>query len=242
MSQRRWIEAVGPGQYTMRAQWILEGCTEAPNGYDCLIGAQEPVTVFSNSVAVESPQLGELRGLKFAFEVAINAPPERDPSCTAANMNVECTVFHYVIRNLADRPVRNARFSCSDTSIQPEYRFEMGEWKPVPQRLWSCTMNILTESEILPGGALEGSFTIRNLRPGYDTSSLQVPGQYQFRFTFWPNACITSPDASFCLWSPEKQPTVTSKELTLQNLKLQSSRLVGLSDNKDFGRAIAESP
>jgi hypothetical protein len=235
ISQRRWFQSVGPGQYTIRAQWVLFGCTESPEGDDCLgplqdvhafgnaarVGLQEPVTVFSNTVTVESPQLGELGGLKFAFEVTVNAPPERDPACTAANTNVECTVFHYVIRNLADRPVRNATFSCSDISIRPEYRFDVGVWKPVPQRGGICASNVLTESVIMPGGALEGSFTMRTLRPGYDTSSLQAPGQYQFRFTFWPSACIASPDASFCITRPEKQPTVTSKELTLQNPKLQ---------------------
>lgn len=39
----------------------------------------------SNNVAVESPQLG---GLKFAFDVAVNAPPEQDSTYTAANTNI----------------------------------------------------------------------------------------------------------------------------------------------------------
>jgi hypothetical protein len=213
----------------MRAQWVLEGCTEAPEGGDCLtplqdvhefgraaqVGAQEPVTICSNNVTVESPRLGDLGGLKFGFDVTVDVPPQRDPTCAAANTNVECIVFHYTIRNLADRPVRNTTFTCSDMSIQPEYRFEMGEWKSVPNTPWRCTANVMVESEILPGGALEGSFTLRNLRPGYDTSSLQAPGQYQFRFTFSPAACIASPDASFCLTRPEKQPMVFSKELEL---------------------------
>jgi hypothetical protein len=236
ISQRRWIQSVGPGQYTIRAEWVLEGCTDPSDGSDCLtplqvvrgastvpdVAVQEPVTVVSNNVTVESPPLGELGGLKFAFDVTVDAPPQRDATCTSANTNVECTVFHYAVRNLADRPVRNATFTCSDTSIRPEYRFETGEWKSVPQRFWACTANVLFETEILPGGALEGSFTLRNLRPAYDTSSLQPPGEYRFRFTFWPDACIASPDASFCLTRPEKQPFVISKEVILQNPKQES--------------------
>jgi hypothetical protein len=224
ISQRRRIEYVAPGRYAIRAEWLLSGCTEAPEEGDCLSLLQgkaawlgKAVAVFSNNVTVESPELGELGGLKFAFQVALSAPPERDRTCTEANTDVECAVLHYVVRNLGDRPVRNAAFSCSDANIQPEYRFETDEWKPVPPRLWACTMNVLTESVILPGGALEGDFTLRNLRPGWDTSSLQAPGRYQFRFRFLPNACIASPDASFCLARRERQPAVTSKELTLKN-------------------------
>ena len=92
VSSRRSFEAVMPGQYTIRAQWTLFGCTEAPKGGDCLtplqdvhhvgnaarVGAQEPVVLVSNNIAVESPQLGELGGLRFGFVVDLNAPPERD--------------------------------------------------------------------------------------------------------------------------------------------------------------------
>jgi len=80
-------------------------------------------------------------------------------------------------------------------------------------------MNVLVETEILPGGTIEGTFSLHNLRPGYDASSLPAAGEYQFRFTFWPNACVASPDTSFCLTRPEKQPTVTSKELSLLKSK-----------------------
>jgi hypothetical protein len=77
-------------------------------------------------------------------------------------------------------------------------------------------MNVLIEKVILPGQTLEGTFTLRNLRPGYDMTSLQAPGVYQFRFTFWPSACVAAPDGSFCLTRPEKQPTIASRELTLR--------------------------
>jgi len=238
ISPRRWIEALGVGSYKLRTHWALWGCTEAPEGTDCLtplqvvrntssvaeVALQEPVIVFSNEVTTESPPLPYLGNLKFSFEVTIGSAQmskdetDTQPACAAASItNVDCTVFHYVIRNLADRPVRNATASCSDTSIRPEYRFEGGEWKSVPYRAWVCTMNVLVETQIFPGGAIEGTFTLRTLRPGFDTSALQPPGEYQLRFTFWPEACIASPDASFCLTRPEQQPLVTSKELTLRN-------------------------
>jgi hypothetical protein len=204
ISPRRWIQSVGPGQFTLRAQWTLFGCAGASEGGDCLtplqgahqfgssarVNAQEPITIYSNEVTVESPRLGDLGGLKFGFDVVLNAQPERDPTCTMQNTNVECTVFHFTIRNLDDRPVRNATFSCRDASIQPEYRLDGTEWKSVPQRFWVCTMNVLVETEILPGGTIEGTFSPHNLRPGYDASSLPTTGEYQFRFTFWPNACV----------------------------------------------------
>jgi len=241
ISPRRSIDAVNVGSYTLRAQWALIGCTEAPEGTDCLsplqvirgartvadVVAQDPVTVLSNEVLAVSPPLPDLGNLNFGFEVAVasadtpDAEGDRKNVCTAASpSNVDCTLFHYVIRNLADRPVRIARLTCSDTSIRPEYRIEGGEWKSLPYSSWVCTANIMIETGILPGGTLEGTFTLRTLRPGFDTSALQAPGDYQFRFTFWPDACIASPDASFCLSRPDSQPTVTSKEFSLRNLRL----------------------
>ena len=241
ISPRRWIDGLGVGSYMLHAHWALFGCTEAPEGTDCLtplqvvrgastvadVALQEPVTVFSNEVTAVSPPLPDLGNLSFAFEVvaasAETPKAETDPRdvCTGvSSKNVDCTVFRYVVRNLTNRPVRNATYTCSDTSIRPEYRFEGNAWKSVPYRGWVCGRNMRVETALLPGGTLEGTFTLRTLRPGFDTSSLQMPGDYQLRFTFWPDACIASPDASFCLTSPDKQPTVTSKELALRNPKL----------------------
>lgn len=230
------VGVVGPGKYPLRAQWTLFGCTELPDGADCLtplqviregstvadVDIQEPVTVYSNSIHAESPKLPDLGGLKFTFEVtaATNQPPEaqdgRPSDCAEESASVDCAVFHYVIRNLGDRPIRNVTASCSDDSIRPEYRFAGSLWNPIPYRLWSCTMNMTVERGILPGGTAEGAFTLRTLLPGYDTSSLQAPGEYQLRFTFYPAACIASPDASFCLTPLQRAPTVTSKVLTLK--------------------------
>ena len=106
--------------------------------------------------------------------------------------------------------------SCSDDSIRPEYRFAGSLWKPIPYRLWLCTMNITVERAIPPCGTVEGTFTLRTLLPGYDTSSLQAPAEYQLGFTFYPAACIASSDASFCLTPLQRAPTVTSKVLTLK--------------------------
>jgi hypothetical protein len=241
ISPRRSIDAVSVGSYILRAQWALFGCTEVPEGKDCLgplqvirapstvadVDFQEPVTVLSNEVIAVSPPLPDLGNLNFEFEVTVasaetlNAEGDRQNVCMVAlASNVDCTLFRYVIRNLTDRPVRIARLTCSDRSIRPEYRVEGSEWKTVPYRGWMCTANVMIEMGILPGGTVEGSFTLRTLLPGFDTSSLQAPGEYYFRFTFWPDACIASPDASFCLSRPDRQPTVTSKVFTLRNPKL----------------------
>jgi hypothetical protein len=229
------IGVVGPGKYPFRAQWALFGCTDLSDGADCLtplqviregstvadVGIQEPVTVYSNSILAESPKLADLGGLKFTFEVTIatSQPPEaqdgRPNGCAEEFASVDCAVFHYVIRNLGDRAVRNVTASCSDDSIRPEYRFAGSLWKPIPYRRWMCFKNITVERGILPGGTVEGTFTLRTLLPGYDTSSLQAPGEYQLRFTFYPAACIASPDASFCLTFLQRAPTVTSRVLTL---------------------------
>jgi hypothetical protein len=236
------IGVIGPGKYPLRVQWTLFGCTELIDGADCLtplqivregstvadVDIQEPVTVYSNSILVESPKLPDLGPLKFTFEItaATNRPPEdqdgRPSGCVEESASVDCAVFHYVIRNLADRAIRNVTASCGDDSIRPEYRFGSSSWKSIPARVWSCTRNVTVERGILPGGTLEGTFTLRTLLPGYDTSSLQAPGEYQLRFTFYPAACIASPDASFCLTLLQREPTVTSKVLTLRG----KSRLV----------------
>lgn len=240
ISPRRSVGIMGfvePGQYSIRARWTLFGCTELPGGADCLtplqvvrkgssvadVAIQEPVTVCSNSIIAESPKLPDLGPLKFAFEVTVStnqslkAQDGRANSCAEKRASVDCVVFHYVIRNLGDRPVRNVTASCSDDSIRPEYRFEGSAWKPIPFRFWACGRNITVEREILLGGTLEGTFTLGTLLPGYETSSLQAPGEYQFRFTFYPAACIASLDASFCLTPLKRQPTVTSEVLTLTN-------------------------
>ena len=245
---------VGPGKYQLRAEWTLYGCTELPDGADCLtplqviregsavadVAIQEPVTVYSNSIIAESPRLPDLGGLKFTFEVtpATNQPPEaqdgRPSGCAEESASVDCAVFHYVIRNLGDRAIRNVTASCSDDSIRPEYRFASNLWKPIPYRLWWCSMNIAVERGILPGGTVEGTFTLRTLLPGYDTSSLQVPGEYQLRFTFYPVACIASPDAGFCLTPLQRAPAVTSKVLTLK-VKSQEVR-----SSTDLGGRMAQ--
>jgi len=230
------IGVIGPGKYPLRVQWTLFGCTELPDAADCLtplqvvregstvadVDSQEPVTVYSNSILVESPKLPDLGRLKLTFEVtsATNQPPEtqdgRPSGCAEESASVDCALFHYMIRNLGDRAVRNVSASCSDDSIRPEYRFDSSSWKPIPARLWSCTMNITVERGIPRGGTLERTFALRTLLPGYDTSSLRAPGEYQLRFTFYPAACIASPDVSFCLTPLQREPTVTSKVLTLR--------------------------
>jgi len=234
VSPRRAAETFAPGSYTLRAEWVLFGCTEEPEGTDCLsllqvvrpssvapaLEFQEPVSIISNEVTVDAPVLPDLGRLKLAFEVsARRGPPptsfaKKSVDCTGdASASIDCIVFHYAIHNLGDRPIRHGGDSCSGFGIIPEYRPPHGEWQPVPSNNWVCTANIFFETLILPGGTAEGDFVLSTLGPGYDASVLRAAGEYSFRFTFWPNACFASPDGSFCLARPEKQEAVRSPEL-----------------------------
>jgi len=237
ISPRRSIYAVSVGSYTLHAQWALFGCTEAPEGTDCLsplqvirgastvadIALQEPVTVLSNEVVAVSPSLPDLGALRFTFEVTVHRGPPGDElsSTWAANgcaemtiTSVECTIFDYTVRNLGDRAVRNATESCRDSSITPEYATAGGEWKPLPgpKKSWFCSSNTFIETGISSGGKVVGEFMLISR---YDTTPLRAPGDYRFRFTFQPHACFASPDASFCLMRPEHQPLVESQEIAL---------------------------
>jgi hypothetical protein len=241
ISPRRSITAIdflGPGSYTLRAHWALFGCTELHEGKDCLtrlqvvrpgstapdVGVQEPVTVLSNEITVESPPLPDLGSLKFAFDVSVasgdipKTEADRLGVCaTAPSARVDCMLFRYSVRNVGDRAVRYARFACSDFSITPEFRSEGADWEPVRTLMWSCSRNFSVETAILPGQASEGTFRIATLGPGaYDPKVFQKPGEYDLRFRFMPSACIASPDGSFCLVRPEKQPMVLSSIISVR--------------------------
>jgi hypothetical protein len=184
---------------------------------------QTPVNVVSKEIEVNSPVLPDLGPLKLAFEISV--APETDAvevrkrlgsSCGAvASASMECTVFHYAIRNLGDRPVRNGRFSCSDFSIIPEYRTNDSEWKQLQSRLRACTANIYFETPILPGEAAEGYFTLGGLAPRFETSPLYSAGKYEIRVRFHLNACFASPDGSFCIERPKQQTVVISNVVTI---------------------------
>jgi hypothetical protein len=235
ISPQRETEAVNVGAYALRAEWTVWGCMEPPEGTDCLaplqairpgnsvsnLAFQEPVKLVSNKITAGSPGFPDLGDLNLTFEVTVvpgqKAKSETTRDCSGdLSRSIDCTVFHYAVRNLGNRAVRIMGSTCPGFIPNPEYRFEGGEWKSLPNspnRVWSCDSAIAFETPILPGGASEGNFTLR----GYGTSSLQTPGEYRVRFTLVPGACIASPDGRFCLTRPENQPTVTSKELELPN-------------------------
>lgn len=223
----RTAASFAPGVYTLRAGWDFRACPS--DGPDCLatpdaVRLQTLVTAgaVSNEITANSPQLPDLGTTKFSFEVAIRRglPTKLSRStagcATGTNSSIDCTVFRYTIRNLGDRAVRNSTSSCSSSGMSAEYRTPASEWKHVRQYGWSCLSDFLIETKILPGDAVEGEFTLATLLPGYDTSPLRAHGEYHVRFSFWPSACIASPDASFCLMRPEKQPPVLSSEITVR--------------------------
>lgn len=237
ISPRRDAEAFAPGSYTLRAEWLLFGCTEEPEGTDCLsplqvirppssislFDCQDPVSVISNEVTLQAPTLPNPGTLKFALEVTARPGPpptsaaRRSVDCTGdASTSIDCIVFHYAIHNLGDRPVRHGGFSCSGFGITPEYRPPHGEWQTSSTIASGCTANIFFEMPILPGGTAEGDFVMSTLPPGYDTSVLRSAGDYSFRFTFFPNACFASPDGAFCLARPEKQEPARSPEISVR--------------------------
>ncbi|MGB6974075.1 MAG: hypothetical protein WBD67_05285 [Terracidiphilus sp.] len=184
---------------------------------------QTPVEVVSNEIEVHSPMLPDLGVLKVDFAISIAAEREAAPTrkrysagcATGPGTSIECTVFHFAIRNLGERPIRNGRFSCSDFSIVPGYRTNDGEWKQLHSQLMACTANVYFETPILPGAAEEGNFILGALAPRFDTSPLYPAGKYEFRFRFYSSACWASPDGSFCIQQPKAQVTATSNTLTV---------------------------
>lgn len=230
-----------PRAYTVRARWMLWGCTENPEGTDCLaplqvlnanswgglptgnVEIQTPVEVASKEIEVDSPTLPDAGQLKLGFESSIATEPQaaevrkRVGSCaTQLRTSVECTVFHYAIRNLGNRPVRNGRYSCGDYSIIPEYRTEDGEWKQLQSQLSACTANVYVETPIQPGEALEGNFILSVLAPVFDTSPLYAAGRYEIHFSFHSSACFASPDGSFCIQWPKEQTVTMSNVVTIR--------------------------
>ena len=142
---------------------------------------------------------------------------KKSAECTGdANTSIDCTFFHYVIRNVGDRPVRHGYESCHGIGITTEYRTSDGNWQQLPPDYHHplvCTSNIFSEIPILPGGAAEGDLMLGT--PEYDTSILRTAGDYLLHFTFFPNACVASPDGTFCLTKPEKEEPVNSPEITV---------------------------
>ena len=67
-------------------------------------------------------------------------------------------------------------------------------------------------NSIFPG-TQESGFTLKTLGPGFDTSVLQEPGEYHVRFVFTMDACIGSPDASFCLLQLDDPLVIVSNEV-----------------------------
>ena len=238
ISSRRYAETFAPGLYTLRAVWALFGCTEEPEGTDCLsplqairppnpassFDFQKPVFVTSNEVTVEAPVLPALGALKLGFEVtARRVPPPagfvgKSVDCVGdPNASIDCIVFHYVIHNLGERPGRYRVSTCTGVRITPEYRTPGGEWEPVPRSEgeWECDANGSLERPILPGGTSEGDFVLPSLPLGYDVTVLRAARNYLLRFTFWPYACLASPDASFCLTKPEELAPILSPEVSI---------------------------
>jgi hypothetical protein len=176
----------------------------------------------SNEIVAESPTLPDMGKMSFSFDVESSSgiPGNGDvkEGCTANDKtNIDCLLFKYRIVNTGSRPVRYSTFSCSNSGIFPEYRDASDHWSMLPQVAWVCSMNILTQTPLLPGKAVEGKFTLRGLAPGYDTTPLLGPGEHRLRFQFSPPACFASPDGRFCIASTTPQQPVLSSELTLRS-------------------------
>jgi hypothetical protein len=245
ISPTRDGDALLPGFYTLRASLTLFGCTESSKRADCLapleavpkppsmgfkIDFQEPVIVVSNEIVAKSPKL-DLGEMSFGFEIEVLSDAQLAlqgrKGCTPENkLSIDCMVFKYRILNLSARPVRNATFSCGGSGIAPEYRNAEGQWTALPPCgynltppvIWSCTENVLVETPILSGKALEGEFTLRALAPESDLTPLRSAGEHQLRFRFFPSACFASPDGRFCITGVEPgQPSVVSSEITVHS-------------------------
>ena len=233
---------VAAQSYQVRVSWLMWGCTETPEGTDCLaplqvmkpmgwsggpktgeVEIQTPVNVVSKEIEVNSPPLPTLGSLKMTFEISLASEAEaaeirkhnRSSCAMDQSRSMECAVFHYTIGNTGDRPIRNGRFGCSDDSILPEYRSDEGEWKHFQARLQACTANVYFETPILPGETAEGDFTLSALPQHFDMSPLLAAGRYQVRIGFHSSACFASFDGSFCLQWPKTQIDTLSNVVTV---------------------------
>ncbi len=244
VAQNRQAEApIAPRSYTVRIHWMLWGCTEEPEGTDCLaplqvmevnpawgdlppigeVERQPWVDIVSKEIEVNSPTIPDLGPLKLGFEISVASEQQAAElrkrigarCATDPGNSMECTVFHYAIRNLGDRPVRNGRFTCSDDSIIPEYRTNDGEWKQLQSRLMACNSNVYFETPILPGHTAEGDFTLGTLAPQFDTSPLYPNGKYEIRVHFQSSVCFASPDGSFDIQCPKEQTETISNVIRI---------------------------
>lgn len=235
------LRSGGRAPYTVRASVALHGCIELPGHVDCLstlqampktsgsapeVHFQEPVTVVSNEIIVESPSVADLGEMRFGFQVDIDTAVPGDIGrrgvCTPQNAgHLDCTTFRYTIRNLGDRPVRNVVTDCNvgegslTADIVPEYRIPGGEWKTFPLRNGVCISKFAGDTAIPPGGTAEGAFILSTLDFGYSAKPLEAPGRYQLRCRFSPHACFASPDGGSCTTVLQHPPAVLSPELTV---------------------------
>ena len=186
----RYADAIAPGSYTLRAEWLLFGCTEGPDGKDCLAPLhaadkpnapsafdwQDPVGVISNEVTVQSPSLPDLGTPRFTISVMVRPGPPRNDlrkglsaNCTGENSaSLDCVVFHYTIRNVTGRAVRNGTLSCSDRPITWEYRTEDGKWAAPAWRMDApmvCNSNVYIETRFFPTEPLKVSSRLQAVFP-----------------------------------------------------------------------------
>jgi hypothetical protein len=237
------VMAIGSAEhapYTVRASMALRDCVEFPDHADCLSTLQampttpasvpevqfsEPVTVVSNEIIVESPNLPDLGEMKFGLQVEIDTAAPIDigtrGGCTPRNAaHLACTTFRYTIRNLGDRPVLNVVTNCNGGSTTPdiaaEYRVPSGEWKGFPIRNGVCISTFSGLTAIPVGGAAEAEFTLATLGPGLSARPLEAPGKYQLRFEFSPHACFATPEGRSCATVLLHPPSVVSHELTVE--------------------------
>jgi hypothetical protein len=125
---------------------------------------------------------------------------------------IDCTVFHYTVRNVGETAVTYLTLSCSDLGIrQPEYRTASGDWHLLKFDGRICARNVLNEIVLLPGASTEGEFTIAGLQ--YDSSPLRSPGVYRLRFAFNPTVCNPHHDPKNRASSCRRLPTSKTDEV-----------------------------
>lgn len=202
-----------PGSYSVRAAWMFVDCEEEEGNDSCLPPKQN-ITITSNELNVRSPEIKERGEIKLSFQVRAEPSSKENRSVDSAEFrgpssDLETTLFHYVIRNLGQDPLRNEHLDCGDPWITPEYQVSADDWKPLPvnqSHYEICTLNMEKIQTILPGETAEGEFRFSTLMGVYDTTSLEPSGGH-LRFILRPNTCVASDDGSFCLtrWANGKK-------------------------------------
>lgn len=159
---------------------------------------------------------------KLTLSVAVRPgqPIEADYSnarnCTPDKAgSIDCTAFHYTVRNVGTSSVMLVWSTCSNFFIGVhDFRVDSGERHKLSETPFMCARNMRQRLVLAPGGTSEGEFTITGLP--YDALPLRSPGVYLLRFSFFPFVCDPESDPRKPAKSCRQLGTTVTDEVELR--------------------------